>query len=92
MEEAEVPAGHVVVVVVMLKDHYYLFGRGEKNLKRWRDPSENLILILALVYFSGPEIYFTKFWYVFEEVKWHYMLKEQISTWLGAGKGCPRQG
>ncbi len=40
------------------------------------------------MYFSGPEIYFTKFWYVFEEVIWHYMLKEQISTWLGAGKGC----
>jgi hypothetical protein len=48
--------------------------------------------IRAPVYFSGPEIYFTKFWYVFEEVIWHYMLKELISSWLEAGKGCPRQG
>ncbi len=28
---------------------------------------------LALVYFSGPEIEFTKFWYLFKEVLWHYM-------------------
>jgi hypothetical protein len=54
--------------------------------------SDTEIRSLVLVYFSGPEIYFTKFWYVFEEVIWHNMLKEQLSTWLGAEKGCPRQG
>ncbi len=27
--------------------------------------------MLALVYFSGPEIEFTKFWYIFKEVIWH---------------------
>jgi len=48
----------------------------------WQLRDENGILksktksrFWALVYFSGPEIYFTKFWKLFKLVIWHHMLK-----------------
>jgi hypothetical protein len=57
-------------------------GRVEQVRRRNTDPGEKLkrdfdfvLLILALVYCSGAEIEFTKFWYLFEEVIWHYIYK-----------------